>query len=438
MSEYQDIVLRAIETAQKQGAQHARVGLHRSQSVTMTWRKAKIENMTSSGEAALVLELFVDGRFGQYYTSDTRDDSVRAFIERCVAMTRLLEEDPARTLADPARYADRFTDDLDIYDSSAETMTPNDLAASCKELEELALAHSEVPVFDATTYANVYMGQSCKVTTNGFSGEERSTVFSRQIEMVLKDGDKKPSWDAYSYRRHLADLRSSKDIVDECARFGAFMIGQKKLASGNRTLIFDRRVATQMVKKYLNPLTGMSLILKNSYFEGKQDQKVASDLFDLHDEPLMKRGLGSTSYDSEGVSLHPMTIFDKGTLKQFFINTYAGNKLGMAPTTGSYSALVLTPGKRSLDEMIADVKDGIYVLGLLGGNQDNVRGDFSHGIVGVAIENGKLTTPVSEMNITGNHTDLWQRLVEVGNDPSLDSTHRIPSLRIDDVSVSGT
>jgi PmbA protein len=88
--------------------------------------------------------------------------------------------------------------------------------------------------------------------------------------------------------------------------------------------------------------------------------------------------------------------------------------------------------------MIADVKDGIYLTGFLGGNKDNVRGDFSYGITGVAIQDGKLTQNISEMNIDGNALDIWNRLVEVGNDPRLDNAVRVPSLRFDDVSFSGT
>ena len=67
---------------------------------------------------------------------------------------------------------------------------------------------------------------------------------------------------------------------------------------------------------------------------------------------------------------------------------------------------------------------------------DLAQGSPEHSIV--AIENGQLTQHVSEMNITGNFTDIMLRLSEVGNDPKRDATHQIPSLRFDDVAFSGT
>lgn len=438
MSDFQNIVDHAIETAQKLGAQQARVRLSQSQALSMSWRKAKIENMTSSGESALQLTLYVDGRYGQYHTSDMRTESIDAFIDKCIKMTRLLEEDPARTLADPARYENRHADDLDLWDPHAAETTPNDIVEYCKNLEALSLQHTELPITDVNVNFDLEMIDSFMATTNGFSGSRKSTVYSAGTSFVLADGDKKPSDYSYSFTRHFEDLRSPQQIADECAKYCSMRLGQKKLTSGNRTIIFDRRIATQMIKKFLQPIDGMSLVMKSSYFQDKIGQKMASDLFDLRDNPFIKRGLGAQTFDGEGMSTVEMPIFENGILRNYFINVYAGNKLGMTPTKGGYSELVLKPGSRSLDEMIADVKDGIYVTGLLGGNQDNVRGDFSHGIVGVAIENGKLTTPVSEMNITGNHTDMWNRLVEVGNDARTDTSHRIPSIRIDDIATSGT
>ena len=56
----------------------------------------------------------------------------------------------------------------------------------------------------------------------------------------------------------------------------------------------------------------------------------------------------------------------------------------------------------------------------------------------MAIENGKLTKNVSEMNISGNFLELWKNLTEVGNDPRDDDDFVMPTLRIDDVSTSGS
>ena len=94
-------------------------------------------------------------------------------------------------------------------------------------------------------------------------------------------------------------------------------------------------------------------------------------------------------------------------------------------------------GDKDENGLIASLNKGILVTGFNGGNNNSTTGDFSYGIEGFLIENGKLTQPISEMNITGNLVTLWNNLLEVGNDPRQSSSWKIPSLLFDGVDFSG-
>ena len=169
----------------------------------------------------------------------------------------------------------------------------------------------------------------------------------------------------------------------------------------------------------------------------KLDTKVASDLFTLRDEPHAIGANGSRYFDNEGVATEPRTVFDKGVLKTYFIDTYNGKKMDIAPTISAPSRLILTPGDKDLNGLVADIKQGILVTGFNGGNSNSSTGDFSYGIEGFLIEDGKLTQPVNEMNVTGNMVTLWNSLVAVGNDPQPNRSWQIPSLVFEGVDFSG-
>ena len=169
----------------------------------------------------------------------------------------------------------------------------------------------------------------------------------------------------------------------------------------------------------------------------KLDVKVASDLFTLLDEPHIVGANGSRYFDAEGVATAPRTVFDRGVLKTYYIDTYNARKMGVEPTISSPSRLLLTPGTKDLDGLVADVQRGILVTGFNGGNSNSSTGDFSYGIEGFLIEDGKLTHPVNEMNVTGNMLTLWQSLVAVGNDAQPIRSWQIPSLVFEGVSFSG-
>ena len=124
-------------------------------------------------------------------------------------------------------------------------------------------------------------------------------------------------------------------------------------------------------------------------------------------------------------------------LRNLYVDTYYGSKLGARPTTGSGSNRVVAPGTRGRDALVAAARDGIYVTSWLGGNMDATTGDFSLGVRGHLIEGGALGAPCGEMNVTGNILELFSRLAEVGDDPWRYSATLAPTLVFDGVQFSG-
>ena len=66
-----------------------------------------------------------------------------------------------------------------------------------------------------------------------------------------------------------------------------------------------------------------------------------------------------------------------------------------------------------------------------------MTGDFSIGVVGQLIENGKLVHAVNEMNIAGNANDVYNQLVAMGNDPYPYSSNRTPTMYFEGITFSG-
>jgi PmbA protein len=84
------------------------------------------------------------------------------------------------------------------------------------------------------------------------------------------------------------------------------------------------------------------------------------------------------------------------------------------------------------------VGEGILVTSFLGGNSNATTGDYSLGVAGFRIRGGQIGEPLAELNIAGNHLELWQRLTAVGNDPYPYSSMRTPSLVFEGVQFAGS
>ena len=187
----------------------------------------------------------------------------------------------------------------------------------------------------------------------------------------------------------------------------------------------------------LSALYGSALQQKNTFLLNKLNEQVASSKLTLIDKPHLAQSSGARYFDYEGVATERRPIFDAGVLNTYFIDTYNANKMNCAPTISSPSLLVMQMGDKDLQGLIKEVGNGILVTGFNGGNCNSSSGDFSYGVEGFLIENGQMTQPISEMNITGNMISLWSSLATTGNDPRMNSSWRVPSLVFEGVDFSG-
>jgi PmbA protein len=192
-----------------------------------------------------------------------------------------------------------------------------------------------------------------------------------------------------------------------------------------------------MASMLFGPLSASSLQQKRSFLDGKLGQAIGSPLLDVRDEPLVQRGFGSRLFDGEGIAAKPFALFEQGVLRNYYVDTYYGRKLGMEPTTGRMSNHAWVLGTRSLGELLADLREGVLVTGFLGGNSNGTTGDFSLGVKGFRVRGGAIAEPVGEMNLSGNHLELWKRLAAVGNDPYAYSSMRTPTLVFEGVQIAG-
>jgi PmbA protein len=134
-----------------------------------------------------------------------------------------------------------------------------------------------------------------------------------------------------------------------------------------------------------------------------------------------------------------MPIINRGTVCQYFVNTYMAAKMGIAPTIEDAIRPKVMPFPRrglSRKDILALCGDGILVTDFNGGNSNSATGNFSYGIEGFAFKDGKITHPVRDMVVTGNFLDLWSHLVACGEDARLCHAKLVPTLAFSDVDFS--
>ena len=165
------------------------------------------------------------------------------------------------------------------------------------------------------------------------------------------------------------------------------------------------------------------------------------------DDPLRPDGLRSRAFDVEGVRTERRRVVDQGVLTTWLLDCASARQLGLsttahalrdvssAPSPAPTNAWI-EPGAATPDELISDIKEGLYVSEMLGMGVNMVTGDYSRGAAGFWIENGRIGWPVAEVTIAGNLAEMFARLT-----PASDLEFRYgidaPTLRIDGMTVAG-
>ncbi len=433
-----DLASWAIDTAKAAGADNCGVGLDNERLVEIQYREQKPENIKEASKKGLNIEIFVNGRYSNQSTSDLRKDSLKKFITDAVAMTRLLAEDPYRTLPDRKYFQEMTNMDLKIFDYGYDNLTPEARHELAQNIEASSLEKGGDKVISVTAAVEDSHEESVLIYSNGFEGYRKATYFSAGSQMTLQDeGDRRPN--GYFYVSTVARdmLPSAAEIGLQTSNRTRDLLGGQKIKTETLPIIVENRNVARLLGGFLQAMVGWSIQQKQSFLADKKGQKVASEKFTLIDDPHIERGLGSRVYDGDGMTTRKRMMLEAGVLKEYYLDWYYSRKLGMEPTSARPSNLIIPPGARSVSEIMKDLGRGIYITGFIGGNSNPTTGDASVGIIGKLFEDGEFTQNVAEMNIADNHLEFWHKLVEAANDPWTYSSYRMPSLVFNDVVVSG-
>jgi PmbA protein len=212
--------------------------------------------------------------------------------------------------------------------------------------------------------------------------------------------------------------------------------------------VLDPLVAESIVDNIFEAVNGDAIYRQSSFLVNKLGEKVAASNITVVDDGTMPGGFGTEPFDGEGVPTRRTMVIEKGVLKSYLLNTYTAKKLGMKTTGNAARGLAGTPGigsgnfylqkgDRTPQQIIGDIKQGLYVFQFLGFGVNTVTGDFSRGVSGLWIENGELTYPVEEVTVAGNLKDMLNNISEIGNDLEFRGSTACPTLRIDGMTIAG-
>lgn len=439
-----DLLGDLVARSRKAGADAADAVLIDSISLSVGMRLGALERLERAEAGDVGLRVLMGRRQAFVSSSDRSPAALAELVERCVAMARIVPEDPWCGLADPSELATTIPD-LDVFDPSEPTA--EHLIQMVRRGEDSARAVEGVTNSEG---AEAGWGRSgvAIVGSNGQSFTYAVTSSSLSVSVLAGDAAQGMERDHdYTSAVYLSDLRAPEDVGHEAGRRAVHRLGGRKVATRQVPVILDPRVARGLLSSLAGAINGAGVARGTSFLKDMLGKQVFAKGIRVIDDPHRARGLRSRPCDGEGIGTQRRAVIEDGVLTTWLLDLRSARQLGLrstghasrgtgSPPSPSASNFYLEAGAITPAEMIHDVPDGFYVTELFGQGVNGVTGDYSRGAAGFWITGGEISFPVNEVTVAGNLKDMFLNLTPASD---LELRHGVdcPTLRIDGLTVAG-
>ncbi len=448
MSEMLEIATGAVRRAMELGATGAECTISEGDEFSAGVRMREVENLKQAGSRAAGIRVLVGNLTGSSRTSDLTAQGIESMVRGALDLARITTPDPHAGLPDPSELGRVNEAQLRLYDDSVSRMETEWKIAQARKAEEVALAadpritNSEGASFDS------YIGSRVFANSLGFSGEYRTSSCGLSVVPVAKQNGSMERDYWHTAAREVSRLETPEEVGLRAAERALRRLNPRKAPTQKVPVIFEPRTARMLLGDLFDAVNGGAIYRHASFLAGRLGEKVASDALTVIDDATIPGLFGSSPFDDEGVTSRRTAVIERGVLKSYLLNTYTARKLGLKTTGNASRGLAgnagvgpgnfyIEAGTRSEPDLIAGVRQGLYVTELIGASANTVTGDYSSGAAGLWIENGELAYPVSEITIAGNLKQMLLNLEQVGANLEFRSSMASPTLVIAEMTISG-
>lgn len=435
-SQLEELVQDVIARARARGADQVEAGVSIDAGLSVTVRLGETETLEFNRDRGLGLTVYFGHRKGSASTADFGPDSIHATVQAACDIARYTSADPCAGLAAAERMA-HVIPDLDLYHPwELDAAQAIELAREC---EAAARDTDERIVNSEGATVSSYSGMRVSGNSHGFLGGYRSSRHSLACSVVGEQ-------DGAMQRDHWMDIARDRRVLAAPAEIGrkagqrtVQRLGARRLSTRQTPVIFAAEVARGLFGNFISAVSGGSLYRKSSFLIDHIGRQVFPAFLRIHEQPLLKKALGSAPYDAEGVATVARDIVTEGILQGYVLDSYAACRLGMESTgnAGGVHNLTVVPGDKDLSGLLREMGSGLLVSEVIGFGVNVMTGDYSRGVAGFWVEDGEISFPVEEITIAGNLRDMFLGIVEVGTDVDRRGNVRTGSVLIEQMTVAG-
>jgi PmbA protein len=291
------------------------------------------------------------------------------------------------------------------------------------------------------------------LNSNNILLKDKQTSASLSAEIVMEeiiDGKKENSngFDAQAYN-YFKELEPDK-IFNKAYQMACQGIRKTKIETKSYPVILTPGAVDKLFcEAIFEAIDAQAIYEKRSFLQNMLNKKIGSQKLTIKDNPWLKGGIATSSYDAEGTPTKPIDVIKEGVLKSFLHNVYTANLFKTESTghaTRSLSSpsidigpsnIIIEAGKSKKDELFSSVKEGVLIQ--YTHDQPNITtGEFSGLIAtGNLINDGQITLGLQEAMIGTKLLDLYGKIEDISVEVEREGSSYVPFIKISDLLISG-
>ena len=408
--------------------------------------KNEIDSFNSNNEVGISFRCIIDGKFGQASTERIEKEELEAIIIRAKENATYIESDD---------YAEIYKGSIkypEIKLSDFEAPCASVIKDKALEIQRKSYAKSNIVVDGTQSGVGASTAHIKMFNSYGLELEKRSGAVQYYSNPVVSEGE--TTEDGVDYRLS-SDFSEVDDVVNEAFSNANNKLHASLVDSGNYDIIFNGKQVITLLSAFCGAFSAKNVKQNTSMLKGKIGEKIANDLITIVDDPLSPELIGKNAFDAEGVATYRKNIIKNGVLMTYLHDLSTANYFGVSSTGNSYkggyqSPLVISPyflsmekGRNTFEELLSEVKKGIYITELVSTSGNNsVTGDFSIESMGFFIEDGKIGHFVKSFTVAGNFFDLLKNIEMVSNRQEVKHSglfkgYAAPDILVKNMSIAG-
>lgn len=432
-----DTLQQALDLMKQNGADYAAATFSTHQETEVKVRNGVVESLETSKPISLDLYMRVGDKSESIELNSRSVNDLNDSVAQLAAAVRRMPDNVFDRPVDPSQVSHVKTNrTLDLIDRTRVSLAS--MIQDARAMEAAALAVPGVSISKGGS-AGWYKALTVSLDSRGDEFIRERTGSSRGVSVIARSADDQRTGGEGSSAVYYDDLMSPDEIGRVAGIEAVQALNPGKALAGHFPVVFHPDIGPSLLGHFASAISGVAVRKKTSFLTEAMNRAVFAPEINIIDNPHLLRGLGSTRFSGSRAT-QPMTVVEKGVLKTWFMGLEDARRLGLenARQIRGPSNLTIEPGVLSQAELIADIKEGLFVTGLMGQGIDLTSGQYSRAATGFWIQDGRIdySRPVSNASISSNLRDMFLNMQAANDINRLRSSKAVPTLRVEGMSIA--